>query len=113
MLSIIDIKKTIKQHTADMDITDSVDYKISGSASILQYLNLVCYITHIGLIPLYTYRYILLKITNEQHRSFHFCRAVLSTHSFRIDRNLSMTPQNLLQLVTFRVIKTRMNCKLN
>jgi hypothetical protein len=24
MLSIIDIKKTIKQHTADMDITDSV-----------------------------------------------------------------------------------------
>jgi hypothetical protein len=28
MLSIIDIKKTIKQHTADMDITDSVDYKI-------------------------------------------------------------------------------------
>jgi hypothetical protein len=44
MLSIIGIKKTIKQHTADMDITDSV----------LQYLNLVCYITHIGLIPLYT-----------------------------------------------------------
>jgi hypothetical protein len=37
MLSIIGIKKTIKQHTADMDITDSVDY-----------------ITHIGLIPLYT-----------------------------------------------------------
>jgi hypothetical protein len=30
MLSIIDIKKTIKQHTADMDITDSVDYKISA-----------------------------------------------------------------------------------
>jgi hypothetical protein len=29
MLSIIGIKKTIKQHTADMDITDSVDYKIS------------------------------------------------------------------------------------
>jgi hypothetical protein len=28
MLSIIGIKKTIKQHTADMDITDSVDYKI-------------------------------------------------------------------------------------
>jgi hypothetical protein len=27
MLSIIGIKKTIKQHTADMDITDSVDYK--------------------------------------------------------------------------------------
>jgi hypothetical protein len=26
MLSIIGIKKTIKQHTADMDITDSVDY---------------------------------------------------------------------------------------
>jgi hypothetical protein len=44
MLSIIGIKKTIKQHTADMDITDSI----------LQYLNLVCYITHIGLIPLYT-----------------------------------------------------------
>jgi hypothetical protein len=55
MLSIIGIKKTIKQHTADMDITDSVDYKINlGSASILQYLNLICYITHIGLIPLYT-----------------------------------------------------------
>jgi hypothetical protein len=49
MLSIIGIKKTIKQHTADMDITDSVDYKIK-----LQYLNHVCYITHIGLIPLYT-----------------------------------------------------------
>jgi hypothetical protein len=30
MLSIIDIKKTIKQHTAEMDITDSVDYKISA-----------------------------------------------------------------------------------
>jgi hypothetical protein len=30
MLSIIGIKKTIKQHTADMDITDSVDYKISA-----------------------------------------------------------------------------------
>jgi hypothetical protein len=29
MLSIFGIKKTIKQHTADMDITDSVDYKIS------------------------------------------------------------------------------------
>jgi hypothetical protein len=29
MLSIIGIKKTIKQHTADMDITDSVDYKFS------------------------------------------------------------------------------------
>jgi hypothetical protein len=28
MLSIIGIKKTIKQHTADMHITDSVDYKI-------------------------------------------------------------------------------------
>jgi hypothetical protein len=28
MLSIIGIKKTIKQHTADMDITDSVDYTI-------------------------------------------------------------------------------------
>jgi hypothetical protein len=52
MLSIIGIKKTIKQHTADMDITDSVDYKISAPPSILQYLNLVCYITHIGLIPL-------------------------------------------------------------
>jgi hypothetical protein len=41
MLSIIGIKKTIKQYTrtADMDITD---------------LNRVCYITHIGLIPLYT-----------------------------------------------------------
>jgi hypothetical protein len=46
MLSITGIKKTIKQHTADMDITDSVDY--------IQYLNLICYITHIGLIPLYT-----------------------------------------------------------
>jgi hypothetical protein len=30
MLSIIGIKKTIKQHTADMDITDSVDYKIEA-----------------------------------------------------------------------------------
>jgi hypothetical protein len=30
MLSIIGIKKTIKQHTADMDITDSVNYKISA-----------------------------------------------------------------------------------
>jgi hypothetical protein len=30
MLSIIGIKKTIKQHTADMDIIDSVDYKISA-----------------------------------------------------------------------------------
>jgi hypothetical protein len=29
MLNIIGIKKTIKQHTADMDITDSVYYKIS------------------------------------------------------------------------------------
>jgi hypothetical protein len=53
MLSIIGIKKTIKQHTADMDITDSV-LQYLGSASILQYLNLICYITHIGLIPLYT-----------------------------------------------------------
>jgi hypothetical protein len=34
MLSIIGIKKTIKQHTADMDITDSVDYKISTSSVI-------------------------------------------------------------------------------
>jgi hypothetical protein len=25
---------------------------------------------------------LLLKISNEHHRSFHFCRAVLSTHSF-------------------------------
>jgi hypothetical protein len=49
MLSIIGIKKTIKQHTADMDITDSVDYKISAPPR-----NHVCYITHIGLIPLYT-----------------------------------------------------------
>jgi hypothetical protein len=30
MLSIIGIKKTIKQHTDDMDITDLVDYKISA-----------------------------------------------------------------------------------
>jgi hypothetical protein len=30
MLSIIGIKKTIKQHTADMDITDSVEYEISA-----------------------------------------------------------------------------------
>jgi hypothetical protein len=30
MLSIIGINKTIKQHTADMDITDSVYYKISA-----------------------------------------------------------------------------------
>jgi hypothetical protein len=30
MLSIIGIKKTIKQHTADMDTTDSVDYKIEA-----------------------------------------------------------------------------------
>jgi hypothetical protein len=30
MLSIIGTKKTIKQHTADMDITDSVDSKISA-----------------------------------------------------------------------------------
>jgi hypothetical protein len=30
MLSIIGIKKTIKQHTAGMDITDSIDYKISA-----------------------------------------------------------------------------------
>jgi hypothetical protein len=52
MLSIIGIKKTIKQHTADMDITDSVDYKISAPPRF--YLNHVCYITHIGLIPLYT-----------------------------------------------------------
>jgi hypothetical protein len=34
MLSIIGIKKTIKQYTADMDITDSVDYKISTSSVI-------------------------------------------------------------------------------
>jgi hypothetical protein len=34
MLSIVGIKKTIKQHTADMDITDSVDYKISTSSVI-------------------------------------------------------------------------------
>jgi hypothetical protein len=27
MLSIIGKKKTIKKHTADMDLTDSVDYK--------------------------------------------------------------------------------------
>jgi hypothetical protein len=55
MLSIIDIKKTIKQHTADMDITDSVDYKISA---LPRFYNIstssVSYITHIGLIPLYT-----------------------------------------------------------
>jgi hypothetical protein len=31
---MIDIKKTIKQHTPDMDITDSVDYKISTSSVI-------------------------------------------------------------------------------
>jgi hypothetical protein len=30
MLSIIGIKKTIKQQTTDMDITDSVDHKISA-----------------------------------------------------------------------------------
>jgi hypothetical protein len=30
MLSIIGIKKTIKPHTVDMDITDSVDYEISA-----------------------------------------------------------------------------------
>jgi hypothetical protein len=35
MLSIIGIKKTIKQHTADMDITDSVDYKISAPPRLL------------------------------------------------------------------------------
>jgi hypothetical protein len=53
MLSIIDIKKTIKQHTADMDITDSVDYKISA---LPRFYNIsTCYITHIGLIPLYIY----------------------------------------------------------
>jgi hypothetical protein len=46
MLSIIGIKKTIEQHTADMDITDSVDYKISTLS--------VIHIIHIGLIPLYT-----------------------------------------------------------
>jgi hypothetical protein len=33
MLSIIDIKKTIKQHTADMDITDSVDYISTSSVT--------------------------------------------------------------------------------
>jgi hypothetical protein len=55
MLSIIGIKKTIKQHTADVDITDSVDYKISAPPRFYnRYLNLVCYITHIDLIPLYT-----------------------------------------------------------
>jgi hypothetical protein len=30
--------------------------------------------------------YILLKISDEHHRSFHFCRAVLSTHSFFFGR---------------------------
>jgi hypothetical protein len=34
MLSIIDIKKTIKQHTADMDITDSVDYNNISTSSV-------------------------------------------------------------------------------
>jgi hypothetical protein len=28
---------------------------------------------------------ILFKISNEHHRSFHFCRAVLSTHFFLLD----------------------------
>jgi hypothetical protein len=55
MLSIIGIKKTIKQHTADMDITDSVDYKISAPP---RFYNIstasVIPITHVGLIPLYT-----------------------------------------------------------
>jgi hypothetical protein len=55
MLSIIGIKKTIKQHTADMDITDSVDYKISAPP---RFYNIstssVIIITHISLIPLYT-----------------------------------------------------------
>jgi hypothetical protein len=36
MLSIIGIKKPIKQHTADMDITDSVDYKISAPPRLSQ-----------------------------------------------------------------------------
>jgi hypothetical protein len=52
MLSIIDIKKTIKQHTADMDITDSVVYKISA---LPRFYNIsTSSVTHIGLIPLYT-----------------------------------------------------------
>jgi hypothetical protein len=43
-VSIIGIKKTIKQHTADVDITDSVDYKISAPPRFYnRYLNLVCY----------------------------------------------------------------------
>jgi hypothetical protein len=31
---------------------------------------------------------VLLKISNEHHRSFHFCRAVLSTHSFFFNKTL-------------------------
>jgi hypothetical protein len=37
MLSIIGIKKNIKQHTADMDVTDSVDYKIEAEPLCLLY----------------------------------------------------------------------------
>jgi hypothetical protein len=54
MLTIIGIKKTIKQHTADMDITDSVDYKMSAPPRFynISTSSVIC-ITHIGLIPLY------------------------------------------------------------
>jgi hypothetical protein len=47
-------------------------------------------------------KYILLKINNnERHRSFHFCRAVLSTHSFFFFFNLPVS------LVSQKVIAQR------
>jgi hypothetical protein len=50
--------------------------------------------------------YILLKINNERHRSFHFCRAVLSTHSFffkfRPDRE-NRSGSNVSRAFTFEI----------
>jgi hypothetical protein len=54
--------------------------------------------------------YILLKIGNEHHRSFHFCRAVLSTHSFFFSlQNLCSEKFALLNMPKHKYVSGKKN----
>ena len=70
--------KSTERHTADTQIADSIDYKISAAPRFYNF-NLVCYLLYIGLITLIT-------IVSRRHnhiKNFDKCQNLLYGNSMQ------------------------------
>jgi hypothetical protein len=63
---MVSLKVPTERHTADTQITDSTDYKISAVRLDFTIFSRVCYLLHIGLITLITIILIKARIHQRQ-----------------------------------------------